>query len=170
MNLKYITDHQEAVVNLYADVGSNSVVCYDVANFSGSSLASFYPPEYLAKCVSVSVAVSGDANQGRDWMVICPFRVDQSGTQGAKVYDIDPFIVTLDPDSGTPSLTGIVAYHQSFEGRTESVSGYQHLSKEATVAALRGQLITGAAPISAAPPPVINALQHMAGLFVRELG
>ena len=169
MKLKFVTGHQEAVSNLYTDVGSNSVVCYDVPNFSTSSLASFSPPEYLAKCVSVSVAVSGDASHGREWMVICPFRVDQTGAHGDKVYDIDPFVATLDPDSGTPSLTGIVAYHQSFGGRTEGISGYQHLTKEATVSALRQQLVTGAAPVSAAPPSVLNALQHMAGLFVREL-
>ena len=169
MSLKFVTGHQEAITNLYTDVGLNAVVCYDVANFPVSSLAAFYPPEYLAKCASVTVAVSGDAQNQRDWMVICPFRVDQTGAQRDKVYDVDPFVVTLDQDSGVPSLTGIVAYHSHFAERTSPVSGYQHLTKEATVTALRQQLMSGSKPIAMAPPPVLNALQHMARVFVDTL-
>ena len=116
------------------------------------------------------MAVSGDAPNQRDWLVICPFRVDETaGASGAKVYDIDPFVATLDADSGLPAATGIVAYHQKFEGRTSAVSGHDHLSKAATVIALRQQLVTGSSPLSSAPEPVLNALHHMAQIFVRAL-
>ena len=169
MPLKFITGHEEALTNLFENVQANSVVCYDVSNFPVSSLSAFYPPSYLAKCISVTVAVSGDNTNQRDWMVICPFRIDQTGRQRDKVYDIDPFVVTLDQNSGTPSLTGIVAYHQDFDQRTSPVSGFQHVSREATVAALRLQMVTGAAPIATAPAPVLNALQHMAKMFIAEL-
>jgi hypothetical protein len=169
MSLKFITGHQIALTNLYNDVGANSVVYYDVPNFPVSSLSSFYTPDYLAKCTSVTVAVSGDEKNQRDWMIICPFRLDESGTKGDKVYDIDPFVVTLDQDTGSPSLTGIVAYHQKFNGRPSPISGYQSLSREATVAALRQQVVTGSSPISAAPPPVLNALRHMVDVFRNNL-
>ena len=46
MPLKFVTGHQEAVTNLYTDVGTNAVVCFDVKEFPVSSLAAFYPPGY----------------------------------------------------------------------------------------------------------------------------
>ncbi len=169
MPLKFVTGHQEAVTNLYTDVGMDAVVCYDIPHFPTGSLAGFYPAEYLAKCVSVIVAISGDAHNERDWLVICPYRVDQTGAQRDKVYDVDPFVVTLDSDTGLPAATGIVAYHAKFENRTSPVSGYQHLTKEGTVAALRQQVVTGSKPLAAAPASVLNALQHMSRVFVDKL-
>jgi len=169
MPVKYVTGHQEAVTNLYTDIELNAVVCYDGPDFPASSLAAFYPPAYLAKCVTATVAVSGDATNQRDWMVLCPFRVDESGAPGAKVYDIDPFVVTLDADTGLPAPTGIVAYHQKFEGRTSAVTGHGEWSKAATVTALRQQLVTGVSPLPVAPAAVLNALQHMSQVFVNAL-
>lgn len=169
MSLKFVTGHAQALTNLFTDVGTDSVICYDVNNFPVSSLSAFYPPAYLNKCTSVTVATSGDNTRQRDWMVICPFRVDETGRHGAKVYDVDPFVVTLDQDSGRPAETGIVAYHQDFPARTSPISGYQHLSQQATVATLRQQLITGSAPVADAPPQVLHALQHMVQVFQSEL-
>jgi hypothetical protein len=167
-NLKLITDHKDAVANLFADVGKNNVVCYDVEEFPASGFSSFYPKPYLDKCSCVTVATSGDAHN-HDWMVVLPFRIDESGRAGPKVYDIDPFVVTFDSDTGSPAATGIVAYHQSFESRTSPISGYDHLTKPQTVTALRQQLTTGYYPISDAVPPVAEALHHMADLFRKTL-
>ena len=169
MPLKFVTDHQEAITNLYTDVGLDAVVCYDLPHFPTGSLAAFYPADYLAKCVSVTVAISGDAHNDRDWMVICPYRIDETGARHDKVYDLDPFVVTLDSDTGLPSATGIVAYHCKFDDRSSPVSGYQHLTKEGTVTALRQHVVTGAKPLTAVPAPVLRALQHMSRVFVDKL-
>lgn len=168
-DLKFITDHKDAVTNLFADVGKNSVLCYDLEKFPASGFATFYPKPYLDKCQSVTVATSGDAHN-RDWMVVLPFRVDDPGKAGQKAYDIDPFVITFDADTGVPAATGIVAYHQSFEGRTTPISGYDHLTKPQTVAVLRQHLNTGHYPISGAAPAVAGALHHMADLFRKTLG
>jgi hypothetical protein len=79
------------------------------------------------------------------------------------------FVITFDADTGTPAATGMVAYHQSFEGRTTPISGYEHFTKPQTVAALRQQLTTGHYPISGAAPAVTKALHYMADLFRKTL-
>lgn len=166
-NLKFVTGYSQALTSLYADVGKGNCICYDIDTFPGSGLSGFYPPTYLSKCSSVSVAISGDANQ-RDWLAVVPFRVD-AAKSGKKFYDQDPFIISFDADSGTPAETGIVAYHQDYSGRTTPISGYDHLSKPETIAALRLELTTGKYPVSEAAPEVITALQHMATVFQIEL-
>lgn len=57
----------------------------------------------LNKCTHVEIAVSGDASNGRDWMLIVPYRVD--ATQGnKKCYDIDPTSSFWIPTLGRPTL------------------------------------------------------------------
>ena len=84
---------------------------------------------------------------------------------GSKVYDIDPFVVTLDASTSEASATGCIAYHQDFTMRTSQICGYKHLTKQQTVTALRMQLVTGRAPLQQAPDAVANALNHMTGIF-----
>ena len=164
---KFITGHEEAVKNLFADVGKNNVLCYDIPKFESYGLSGFYPKSYLDKCTNVTIATSGDEH-GRDWMVIAPYRVDDSGTAGQKVHDLDPFVVTFDANSGSPAATGIVGYHQNFDNRTSAISGYKQLTKAQTVAALRNQINTGSYPLTGAAAEVQKALHHMANLFEKN--
>jgi hypothetical protein len=166
---KFITGHAAAVIKLREDVGSGNFRCYDIDSFMESPIPECYPSGYLAKCSHVTVAVSGDPQAGREWMVICPFRVDTSGTGGAKVYDIDPFVVTLDPITQAPTPSGCIAYHQDFTKRTSSISGFESLTKPETVTALRRQLVTGKATLEYVPEPVSYALNHMTGIFTKLL-
>jgi len=172
MTTKFITGHAPAVNKLREDVGSGNYRCYDIDTFMESPIPECYPSGYLAKCSHVTVAVSGDPRAGREWMVICPFRVDTSGTAGAKVYDIDPFVVTFDPVTQAQSPSGCVAYHQAFIKRTSSISGisgFEILTKPETVTALREQLVTGQATLEYVPEPVSFALHHMTGIFTKLL-
>ena len=160
-NQKLVTCHTPAVENLFLSVGGNNFCCYDVPNFPISSLSTFYTPEYLSKCSHFTVAISGEAKAGKDWLLVCPHRIDNSGKFNAKVADLDPFIAVLDSASWKVYPTGIVRYHSNFDERTSLIEGYESLSKAETVATLRQELVTGLAPLAEAPNNVLNALQFM---------
>jgi hypothetical protein len=85
--LKFITGHENALTKLFADVGKDNVVCYDVADFQSYGFSGIYPKGYLDKCASVTIATSGDG-QDCNWMLMAPYRVDHSGESGHKVYDL----------------------------------------------------------------------------------
>ncbi len=123
------------------------------------------PIRYLEKCSHVIVATSGSVNEGRDWMAICPIRVDAK----AGAYDIDPAIVVFDSASLEPGPSGLVGYHQSYAGRTEPISGaYDWHDFSGTVEELRTQVTTGVAPLGEAPSRVLNSLHHMADIIRRD--
>ena len=76
-NFKLIADHQAAAERFISEVGSNAVRYYDINSFQSDIVPSVYPASYLAKCTSMTVAVSGTLS-GLDWMVFCPHRVDRN--------------------------------------------------------------------------------------------
>ncbi len=165
MNQKLFADHNAAAEKLYQDVGANNVRIYDVNEYERIAQLSVHPPSLTEKWSQVVVAASGDPSSCRDWMVIAPYRVDASKTTNEKYIDIDPVLLVLDSDFGTPHPSGAVAYHQKFHDRTSAVPGYEKVNVDDAVADLRTKVTTGLEPLEAAPPQVLSALHHMVGKF-----
>lgn len=165
---QWFEDSQQAFAKLYADVGSNNVKVYDVKDYSSRVQLSVQPKQLLEKCTQIEVAVSGEAPTGRDWMVIAPYRLDVNS--GKKFYDVDPILTVLDADSGIPSTSGVVAFHQDFGGRTTEVDGHETDDFASTVSELRNELVTGIAPLESGSPTLLNGLAHMYKKFKDEIG
>jgi hypothetical protein len=165
MTLKTIHGCENALEPLYREVGTNSFMFFQPDDNLFQSLSGFYPTSYLKKCTSIVVAVSGEANSSTDWLVVCPFRVDEDKDDGRKSYDLDPFVITADRTVGELAPIGIVAYHQRFEGRTTPVDGFEEFTLCETVATLKQRLPSEPTDISQIPLPVRNALDHMASLM-----
>jgi hypothetical protein len=166
MKENVFADSRGAATKLFQDVGSNNVKVYDVLDYQGKVEIPVHQAALLSKWTHVSVAVSGDATTGKEWMVVAPYRVDSSKQTNDKCYDIDPVLFVLDSDTGTSHASGVVAYHQEYPGRTTLVPGYEQVTVEHTVQFLRSKLITGMQPLDQAPPEVLESLQHM----VQEFG
>ena len=162
-----ITDHKEAAEKLSVDVGTNNVRFFDVHTFQENYHFHNYPPAYLDKCSGVTAVISGSDNT--NWMAIAPYRVDVSGSNNEKVYDLDPMIITLDSDTNIASPTAYIGYHQNFQDRTTQISGSAHLSKEDTVSTLREQYCTGSDEFTNAPGEVMAGLQHMADILRQKV-
>ena len=108
----------------------------------------------------MEVAVSGDSAAARDWMLIAPYRVD-ADRANQKCYDIDPTLLVLDTDSGTPHESGVAAYHRDFVYRTTPIQGFNQGTIAESVKSLRQTLTTGIQPLENSSPQVLNALQFM---------
>lgn len=162
---KEIIDHRAAAERFYCDVGSNAVRFYDIPGFTSDITPSVYPERYLEKCTRVVVAVSGSQLEGKEWMVICPYRVDQDKKNRAMVFDIDPLIMTLDSDSFEPSPVAVIGYHQNFVGRTSRIDGCLYSDVQTTVPQLRVAVTRGLTPLDLAPSEVDGAIGHMAAYF-----
>jgi hypothetical protein len=167
--IKIITGYQQAVTNLVNDVERDNFTIMNVEDFESKYPLMNYPNNYLEKCSSVVVAVSGNNQTSQDWMLIMPKRVDHSGQAGAKVIDRDPTMIVLDRNTSVPEVSGIVAYHQDYETRTTPLCGYSEFSKEQTVQQLRETITTGCSPLSAAPEDIKQSMYHMAKVFERKL-
>ena len=167
---KPIVDHQRAAERFYSEVGTNNVNFYDVDSFTNGAFPSVYPSRYLDKCTRVVVAVSGSKVEGHDWIAICPYRVDQDKTNQRMVFDLDPMILTFDPDAFTASPVAFIGYHQNFTGRTSPIEGIPYSNIFSTVSQLRTAVTTGQVPLSATPLEVASAIGHMAEYFRRLRG
>lgn len=157
-----VDDYKPAGEKLVNDVGDLNVVVYDVPTFQNKFSFKNYPAGYLDKCVSVSVAISGSQEDGINWALIAPYRVDASGSNNEKVYDIDPMIIALDNGNGMCGGIGYIGYHQDFPGRTTWEPGYSGMALSDAVTELRSQVTSSSIPLSAAPEPIKNALTYMA--------
>jgi hypothetical protein len=102
---------------------------------------------------------------GKTWMVIAPYRLDESKATREKCYDIDPVLFVLDSSSLSQHPSGVVAYHQGYDGRTTPVSGYETYPMGKAVTDIRSKIILDQQPLPNAPPEVLNALQHMVRKF-----
>lgn len=163
-----VDDYRPAGEKLVKDVGDLNVVVYDVPTFQSSFPLKNYPAGYLDKCVSVTVAISGSQGEGINWALIAPYRLDTSGSNKEKVYDIDPMVIALDNGSGIAGEVGYIGYHQNFQGRTTWEPGYSGIAPSVAVTMLRSQVVTGSMPLSAAPEPIKNALAYMAERLKKE--
>lgn len=162
---KEIFDHRVAAKRFYADVGPDAVRFYSIATFASDVTPSVYPRSYLEKCTRAVVAVSGSAVEGKEWMVVCPYRVDRDRRNSQMMFDIDPLVMTLDADSHEPSPVAVIGYHQDFFGRTSPIAGCTFSDIRTTVSQLRVAVTTGLTPLDLSPAEVQGALGHMAGYF-----
>jgi len=165
MKQKFFADHNAAAEKLYNDVGVNNVKIYDVQEYERISQIPVHPSSLTSKWSQVVVAASGDATSGRDWMVVAPYRVDETKKTHEKCIDIDPVLFVFDSNSGSPHPSGSVAYHQDFSGRTTAVPGYETVDVAVAVSDLRAKVMSGLDPLPAAPPEVLSSLQHMVTKF-----
>jgi hypothetical protein len=161
----FFADKQKAAIRLFQDVGRNSVKCFDVPNYQGLVNVPVHPPGLADKWTHLYVACSGDESSRCDWLAVVPYRVDTSGTAGHKVCDLDPVLLVLDSDTGTPHDSGVVAYHRDFPGRTTALPGYETLSKEQTVSTVRSNLTSNMHALGNAPREVLNALHYMVNQY-----
>lgn len=167
---KAITDHSDAALRFLRDLESDGVLCYDIPSFNSDIIPSVYPASYLNKCSHVTVALSGCAPEARQYMVVCPHRVDHDRKSSGFVHDLDPLILTLDANTQEPSPVAVIGYHQSFPGRTSPIAGFTLSDHATTVSQLRSAIITGLDPLSAIPGPVESSLHHMADYYRRFYG
>jgi len=165
MKQKFFADHNAAAEKLYNDVGVNNVRIYEVAEYGRIAKIPVHPHALTEKWSQVVVATSGDSSEGRDWMVVAPYRVDWSKVTNEKCIDIDPVLFVFDSNSGSPHPSGSVAYHQDFSGRTTAVPGYETVDVDVAVSDLRTKVMTGLDPLPTAPPEVLASLQHMVNKF-----
>jgi hypothetical protein len=165
MKHKIFDDNNAAAEKLYNDVGVNNVKFYDVQDYERISRIPVHPSSLTSKWSKVIVAVSGDLTSSRDWMVVAPYRVDESKKTHEKCLDIDPVLFVIDRNSGSTHPSGAVAYHQDFSGRTTEVPGYKTVDLSFTVSDLRAKVITGLNPLPNGPPEVLSSLQHMVKKF-----
>lgn len=165
MKQKFFADYNAAAEKLYEDVGVNNVKVYEVAEYGRITNIPVHPAALTEKWSQVVVATSGDVQSGRDWIVVAPYRVDESKETKEKCIDIDPVLFVLDGNSQTFHCSGVIAYHQQFEGRTTSIPGYEQMKFDDAVAELREKVTTGSAPLDTAPPQVLMALEKMVGKF-----
>ena len=163
MKQKFFADHYGAAEKLWEDVGSNNVKIYDVQDYQNVAQIPVHPLGLTAKWTHVAVATSGEEATGRDWMIVAPYRLDASKATNEKCYDIDPVLFVLESDTGSPHPSGAVAYHQTFADRTTPVTGFKDMTLEVAVNDLRSKVTTGLLPLPAAPPGVLEAMQHMVG-------
>jgi hypothetical protein len=159
---KPIATYHNAIKRLVSDVPAGTCKIYEVCEFPRD----FPHLPDAHKLSKIIVATSGCVDSGHDFMVVCPYRVDKMRSDDGTwqpVHDIDPAIIVLDSDTKSLSPSGLVAFHQSFDGRTKSITGQGEITNYfKTVADLQAEVKTAAKVLSEAPPEVISALQHMA--------
>jgi hypothetical protein len=166
---RWFEDKHDAASKLWADVGSNNVRVYDIHDYQQRASLEVHPSTLLDKCTHIEVAVSGDDSTGRDWMLIAPYRVD-ADKSNQKCYDVDPTLLVLDTDSGTPHPSGVAAYHQDFFQRTSPIQGFDQGTVPQTVHALRQALTTGVQPLESGSPQALNALSFMYEKYGKDFG
>ena len=166
---KWFDDKQQAAAKLWADVGSNNVKVYDIQDYEQKVSVEVEPSSLLANCSHVEVAVSGDDSTGKDWMLIAPYRVDKN-KDNEKCYDIDPTLLVLDSDTGSPHVSGVAAYHQDFDHRTSPIEGMDQGTISQTVQTLRQSLQPSDQPLESGSPQVLSALQFMHEKFGPSFG
>lgn len=163
--IKWFEDKDKSASKLWADVGQNNVKTYDVDDYLNRFTLPVHTEGAAEKWTGITVAVSGEAVTGNDWLVAVPYRLDEAVDQNSgtkkKVYDLDPTIMVLDTDTGTPHPSGAAAYHQKFTGRTTDVGELDNEPMDVAVSGLRDKLTTGVAPLESAPPEVLSALHFM---------
>jgi len=169
-NYKPIFDHEKAVQRFMSDLNGDGVITYNLDDFSSDIVPSVYPDRYLEKCTHATVALSGCSPEATDYMIVCPYRVDRDAKNSQMVYDLDPLIITLNPETQMPSKVAVVGYHQNFEGRTQPIEGITFSDINTTVLNIQDTIITTGQELDAIPQSVEQGLHHMANYFRDEYG
>jgi len=156
-----MANYKPAIEKLHEDVGSNNFRIYETDQFPTGVI----PNTLMNKCSQVAVACSSSPEDGRDWLIIFPYRVDSQGAK--KVYDYDPYVTVVDCSSVSPAESGCFRYHGTWDGRTSPIEGYEQCSVEMAVSDLREQIQTTSVPLNEAPAEILSALPVMARTYIK---
>lgn len=162
--IEYLTGSQAAVEQLRVDVGTGQLKFYTLPEFPKG----IFRDGYAEKCYSCAAAVSGSGHY--DYMVVLALRPDWAQSGSGKVIDIDSAAFCFKSDDLESFPTGSALFHQSFDGRTTPLSGYNAWPLEQTVNDLHSKLIPQSIPLSASQEPYLNAISHSIGKFHHLLG
>ena len=161
--------HDAAVDRFLKDVGEDSVKLYSIDEFQAGELPDVFPVARMEKCTHAVVALSACEPDQRDYMLMCPYRVDQAEDGSGMVWDIDPMVVAFDSDSMEPQPIAVLGDHQKFEGRTTDIDNIAFSEVSSTVQSLSADFVTTEIPMGEIPDEVASAMHHMAGYYRRHV-
>jgi hypothetical protein len=160
----------EAAKKMYEDIGAGNVRTYTTASFSITQLTDVHPDRLLGKCVEVRVAVSGDPGSGCVWMGVMPFRVDHvAGGTGELEMQGDMTLLVFSGNHTTPAASGIVAYHQGFDGQNVPLCEYRNLTPEEATEVLRLDTVERKQEIQQAGPQFLSTFKCMVDKYRPDL-
>jgi len=153
--------NQAAAKKMLDDIGDGNVYTYNTASFSITQLTDVHPEDLLQKCVGVQVAVSGDAKGDQVWMGIMPLRVDGvKNGHGTLELQGDMTVLLFAGDQTTPAPSGVVAYHQGFDGQNVPLLQFSGVSREVATEALRFSQAEGKKELKHADAQLLSTLSQ----------
>lgn len=166
--LKFFATNRTAVQQIVRDVGVGMVCTYETATYNIFNPIPVTPTRLLEKCVNVSVAVSGDPSNGNTWVGIMPVRVDRvADTPGELELQGDMALLLCRGDGLEPVASGVIGYHQGFDGQNVRLMHFVDVEPELATAMLRNALSDKERrTLEKANPQVMSTLRGM----VREHG
>ena len=150
-----------AAKKMLEDIGTGNVYTYNTASFNITQLTDVHPEALLNKCVGVKVAVSGDGKGDQVWMGIMPLRVDGvANGHGALELQGDMAVLLFAGDHTTPAPSGVVAYHQGFDGQNVPLVQFSGVSREDATKVLRLNLTEGKKELKHADAQLLSTLSQ----------
>jgi hypothetical protein len=166
--LKFFAGNRTAVQQIVRDVGIGVVCTFETATYNICNPIPVTPTRLLEKCVNVSVAVSGDPTNGNTWVGIMPVRVDRvAHMRGELELQGDMALLLCRGEGLEPAASGVIAYHQGFDGQNVRLTQFIDMEPELATALMRNALSDKERrSLERASPQVIATLNGM----VREHG
>jgi hypothetical protein len=152
--IEYLPSSLSAVDQLRVDVDAMSIKYYTLPE----APTGVFKPKYAEKCYTFVGGISGNGSE--DYLIYMALRPDWEKTGDGKVLDIDTAAFCFKTDDQKAAPSGVALFHQKFDGRTTSLTGYEAFTLEATVNDLHSKLIAESKPLSGAPEIIINAMTH----------
>ena len=163
--LKFFAGNHTAVQQIVRDVGIGMVCTYETATYNICNPIPVTPTRLLEKCVSVSVAVSGDSRSGNTWLGIMPLRIDRvANKSGALELQGDMALLLCRGVGLEPAVSGLIAYHQGFDGQNVPLTHFSDMDPELATALMRNVLEDKERrSLDKASPQVLATLHGMVG-------
>jgi len=163
--LKFFVGNRTAVQRIVRDVGIGMVCTYETATYNICSPIPVTPTRLLEKCVSVSVAVSGDPSSESTWVGIMPLRIDRvANTSGELELQGDMALLLCRGEGLEPEVSGLIAYHQGFDGQNVPLTQFSDMDPELATALMRNALEDKERQsLDKASPQVLATLHGMVG-------
>jgi hypothetical protein len=159
--LKFCSVNTPSAKKMLEDIGSGNVCTYTTASFSITQLTDVHPEPFLQKCVGVQVAVSGDATGDQVWMGIMPMRVDRvANGEGRLELQGDMTVLLFSGSGTTPAPSGVVAYHQGFDGQNVPLTAFSGVHVVEATRALRANLVEEKKDLRQADPQLLSTLRQ----------
>jgi len=165
---KVIEINPKVIQQIQKDLQTDGVRFYEVEKVPDIFIdKNLIHPDVLKKCSCVTVAASGCADEGRNYIFIAGHRVDS--VNDTIVTDIDPIVMVADLESGTPAPSGCIQFHSNFEGRTEC-EDLKIEKVDTAVSVLRKNIKSSKKSFRDAPKRLTNAMHYMANLYRKKIG